>query len=61
MDLNKKTFRPIKKAEDLAAKLNADKQDDWTYVVVECKFNGENNGRAYIKILDEFGVEVGTM
>jgi hypothetical protein len=42
-------FQPAK-ADELAAKMNADKDDDWTYEVVHCP---KGTGLSFIKIFDE--------
>jgi hypothetical protein len=43
-----KIFRSLDKAQELAADLNAEEEDGWTYEVVDCK-----NGLGYIQVYDE--------
>jgi hypothetical protein len=49
-----KTFRALEAATKLAADLNAEDEDGWTYEVVDCK-----NGLGYVEVYDEDAELVG--
>ncbi|MHC4413177.1 MAG: hypothetical protein ACYSW6_09480 [Planctomycetota bacterium] len=49
-----KTFRQLEAAIKLAADLNAEDEDGWTYEVVDCE-----NGLGYVKVYDEDAEYVG--
>ena len=49
---NPNSIMTTERAEKLAADLNADNLDDWTYEVVK---NPENESRAIVKASDENG------
>lgn len=53
-----KIFTSADEAESMAATLNADEADPWTYVV---SHDPQGTGKAFIRIFDEDGIEIGNL